>query len=220
MTAITLVRHAQASFGAKDYDRLSQLGHEQARALGHALARLGFEVGKWFTGTQRRHRETLEGLSEGLGAQVQATVHEGLNEFDFRGLLAARFRDAPLPEGLNSDRRLHFRTLRDTVLAWQRDEIVQPPESFSAFRQRVAKAVEAMRQAGCPVLAVSSGGAISQIVASSMGAPDEQMIRLQLQMRNASVSRLRAGRSALYLDGFNETPHVTAAEDLRLLTWS
>ena len=36
-----LIRHAQASFGAADYDNLSDLGHRQSQALGAALKRQG-----------------------------------------------------------------------------------------------------------------------------------------------------------------------------------
>ena len=39
MSAIHLVRHGQASFGADDYDLLSALGERQSRVLGQALAR-------------------------------------------------------------------------------------------------------------------------------------------------------------------------------------
>jgi len=37
MATIYLVRHGQASFGAEDYDRLSQIGWQQGRVLGRAL---------------------------------------------------------------------------------------------------------------------------------------------------------------------------------------
>ena len=38
MPSILLVRHAQASFGAADYDVLSERGHEQVTALVAGLA--------------------------------------------------------------------------------------------------------------------------------------------------------------------------------------
>ena len=41
MSAIHLVRHGQASFGADDYDLLSALGERQSRVLGQALAGIG-----------------------------------------------------------------------------------------------------------------------------------------------------------------------------------
>ena len=39
MSAVYLVRHGQASFGAADYDVLSERGQQQAQVLGQALAR-------------------------------------------------------------------------------------------------------------------------------------------------------------------------------------
>ena len=221
MPVVALLRHAQASFGATDYDVLSPLGHEQARAAGRALAAQGLRPARLFTGSQRRHRETLEGVAEGLGLDAgQAEVHPGLDEFDFRGLLDARFRDGGAPEGMHEDRRAHFRTLRETVLAWQRDEIDAPPERFAAFAARVRGARDAMAGAGEDVLAVSSGGPISEMIRSVLDAPPEQMIALQLQTRNCGLSRLFSARSGLFLAGFNETPHIDAANEARLLTYS
>ncbi|MBD3680198.1 MAG: histidine phosphatase family protein [Rhodobacteraceae bacterium] len=221
MTALTVIRHAQASFGAANYDLLSDLGHRQSRALGQALVRQGVKPDHLFIGAQRRHRETLEGICEALGFDAgTAHVHEGLNEFDFKGLLEARFREGGAPEGMHSDRRTHFRTLRDTVLAWQRDEITDPPESWEAFAARVRAARESMQKAGGAVLAVSSGGAIAQMITEVIDAPSPQMIRLQLQMKNCAVTRFIAGREVLYLHCFNETPHIDAATEADLLTYS
>jgi broad specificity phosphatase PhoE len=200
---------------------LSETGWRQSRALGHALKRQGTAPAALVRGAQRRHRETLEGLAEGLGAEAgAATVETGLNEFDFRGLLEARFRGRPKPEGLHGDRKTHFRILRDTVLEWQRDDIVDPPEPFAAFAARVRSALDRMAAAEGPVLAVSSGGPIAFLVAAAVEAPAAQMIRLQLQMRNCGVSRLIVGRSGVHLHGFNETPHVYAETAPSLLTYS
>jgi broad specificity phosphatase PhoE len=41
MGTLYLVRHGQASFGADDYDQLSDLGRAQAVRLGEYLARTG-----------------------------------------------------------------------------------------------------------------------------------------------------------------------------------
>jgi phosphohistidine phosphatase SixA len=60
-----LVRHAQASFGTDDYDRLSDLGHQQSRWLGDYFAQRGLVFDRVVTGTLRRHRETLSGLAAG-----------------------------------------------------------------------------------------------------------------------------------------------------------
>ena len=71
-----------------------------------------------------------------------------------------------------------------------------------------------------PVLVVTSGGAIGQTVAEVMGAPADAMIRLQLQIRNCSVTRLIATPRATHLSTFNETPHILGAATDHLLTYS
>ena len=207
MSEILLIRHAQASFGAADYDVLSALGHRQAKALGRALR--GLEIGAAFVGRQRRHRETWDGMAEGLGIEIEPTVHPGLDEFDFAGLLAAAGRR----EAATADHRTHFRALREAVLEWQRGEVERPPETWEAFSARVAEARGAL-VAAAPSVAVSSGGAISQMVAMTLRAPPDRMIELQLQMRNCAVSRLIAGRRDVYLHSFNEASRTPADAEL------
>lgn len=224
MGALTVIRHAQASFGAANYDKLSELGHRQSEALGVALRAQGVAwPERVFVGEQVRHVETFEGVAKGYGATAVPEVHAGLNEFDFKALLEAHKQSAALPENTTGDRAAHFRQLKATVLAWQRDEIEAPPETFSAFVGRVQDALEAARGAETAtgsVMMFSSGGAISQMVRLVLGAPAEQQILLQLQMKNCAVNRFVQGRSNTYLHGFNETPHITAENADEMLTYS
>lgn len=216
-----LVRHAQASFGAADYDNLSDLGHQQSEALGRALKRQGLEPDQVFLGSMKRHRQTWEGIARGMGADQTPRILPGLNEFDFTGLLNARFAKGGAPDGVHDDRRAHFRTLRDTVLMWQHDEIDAPPETFSEFQTRVRDAFAAIKDSGASTpLAVSSGGPIGQSVADVVGGPADQMIALQLQVKNCSVSRFVMARSGTWLNGFNETPHIDAQNQQQMLTYS
>lgn len=217
-----LIRHAQASFGAADYDNLSELGHRQSEALGAALKRQGVMPDAVFVGGQKRHRQTWEGIERALGSGMTPIVVPGWNEFDFGGLLEARYRNrADKPADLHSDRKTHFRILRDTVLEWQRDEIENPPESFAAFTNRVreARAIVVASGAKTP-LAVSSGGAIGRTVADVLDAPAEQMILLQLQVKNCAVARFVMTKGQVWLNGFNDTPHIEASNEDEMLTYS
>ncbi|MDO6485541.1 histidine phosphatase family protein [Shimia thalassica] len=216
-----LVRHAQASFGAADYDNLSPLGHRQSEALGTALRRQGVQPDKVFIGAMKRHRQTWEGMAKGMNLDADPVVLPGLNEFDFKGLLDARFAKGGAPEGMHDDRRQHFRTLRDTVLMWQNEEIENPPERFADFSARVREAREVIAASGAKVpLAVSSGGAIGQTVAEITGGPADQMIALQLQVKNCAVARFVVSRNGTWLHGFNETPHIQADNEAEMLTYS
>ena len=221
MAELYLARHAQASFGADNYDLLSDLGHAQSFALGQAIAAQGVRPDLWVIGDLNRHRETLDGIQRGMGmAPVAPEIHAGLNEFDFSGLLDARFPNGGGLKDMHSDRKTHFKTLRETVLAWQRDEIADPPESWGSFTQRIEAARRfIMRDGPATVLAVSSGGPIGQMVASVLQTPTDQQIKLQLQVKNCSLTRFIFTQKACYLHGFNETPHINA-ETHQFLTYS
>lgn len=221
MAELLLIRHAQASFGAADYDKLSDLGHVQSEALGQALKAWGVVPDAVFIGAQRRHRETWDGINKSLGYQADAEVLPGFNEFDFGGLLNARYAGKERPATLHTDRKLHFAMLRDTVLEWQRDEIINPPERFADFAGRVREARRlAMAGDAKTVVVVSSGGAIGQTVAQIMQAPADAMIRLQLQIKNCSVTRFIMSRGNEHLSTFNETPHIHGGNIDTLLTYS
>ena len=222
MPELFVVRHAQASFGAANYDVLSELGHEQSFALGKALAAQGVRPDAFFIGAQRRHRETYEGIARGMGLEAApATIHAGLNEFDFKALLDAHYRHTPPPEHMHTERKSHFRTLRDTVLAWQRGDVIDPPETWQAFTARVEEARKTLVGAeGQTVLAVSSGGAIGQMLAACVEAPAAQQIKFQLQMKNCAVNRFVFSERNFYLHGYNETPHIDASNADPMLTYS
>ena len=65
MSELYLVRHAQASFGAANYDQLSDLGHQQSRWLGEHLALRGIGFDKLVVGDMHRHHQTMDGMAHG-----------------------------------------------------------------------------------------------------------------------------------------------------------
>ena len=58
MTTILLARHGQASFGAEDYDQLSELGGVQARLLGQHYATTQRRIDAVFSGSLLRQRDS------------------------------------------------------------------------------------------------------------------------------------------------------------------
>jgi broad specificity phosphatase PhoE len=121
---------------------------------------------------------------------------------------------------MHTDRKTHFRTLRETVLAWQADDIQNPPETWTEFKQRIEFARQfIMRDGVNSVLALSSGGAISQMISAALETPKVQQVRLQLQMKNCAVNRFIFTPKGFYLHGFNESPHITQETD-HFLTYS
>ncbi|WP_137896486.1 phosphoglycerate mutase family protein, partial [Ramlibacter sp. 2FC] len=72
MGTLYLVRHGQASFGADDYDQLSELGQRQSLRLGEYFRSRGLVFDAVLTGTLRRQVQTWEGIAQGLQARPPA----------------------------------------------------------------------------------------------------------------------------------------------------
>ena len=60
MTTIYLIRHGQASFGAANYDQLSNKGEQQATLLGQYFAKILKEQPYVYAGTMQRHQQTAQ----------------------------------------------------------------------------------------------------------------------------------------------------------------
>ncbi|HRN75945.1 histidine phosphatase family protein [Ottowia sp.] len=80
MGTLYLVRHGQASFGADDYDQLSELGRRQSLRLGQYLRQhlgdaLRFDA--VLTGTLRRQIGTWQGIAEGGGVDAPPPSRAG-----------------------------------------------------------------------------------------------------------------------------------------------
>jgi broad specificity phosphatase PhoE len=213
---LVVIRHAQASFGAADYDRLTDLGHRQSELVGQALNDAGWVPDRVVTGTLKRHDETL--CSMGFSAPPER--HAGFNEYDFHDLLSVRFA-GQVPEAVRSDRKTHFRTLRETLLDWQAGGLTGARESWADFAARVAAARDhATREGARKVMVISSGGPIGQLVATALQTPPAQMIALNLQVKNTSMTRFIFSGRAFYLHEFNAVPHLSPSARAHFLTYS
>jgi broad specificity phosphatase PhoE len=118
MPTLYLVRHGQASFGAADYDNLSDLGHQQAEQLGRYFQSKNLTFDAAYAGTLCRHAQTFSGIARGMGMDQAALLRPTLNEYDSDAVV-----EAIHPEPLSRERspenyRKHFRLLRDGLSAW------------------------------------------------------------------------------------------------------
>ncbi len=219
MGRMLLVRHGQASFGTDDYDRLSPVGHQQARRLGEWLVEQGVPApGVVLTGGLRRQVETADGLLEGSGWSGARRVDPAWDEFDAGGVMAAlpgfAQRVGELGERAGFQRLYVEATERWTAGVDDGDYT----ETWTGFRARVAgalaRAVEAAGEGD--VLVVSSGGPITLVVAeltlaSATGA-DAALPgvwgTLSAAYVNTGLSSLLLGRTGPRLSTFNEHTHL------------
>lgn len=230
MGSILLIRHGQASFGAADYDQLSERGQMQARRLGEALREQGMAISTVWQGPMRRHRQTTEALLRGLHAPLQARECAGLAEFDHHEVLLRhdpRYADV---DGFLAKQRARpdgARTImadfRMALARWAGGGYDQDyAESWAVFRQRALAPLDTVAQAAPgegSVLVVTSGGVIAAVVQALLDLSTDKTLELNWRLANAGVTRLAldgGGRRSLL--SLNEHSHFLG-QHAALLTW-
>lgn len=209
-----LVRHGQAAFASDDYDRLTELGWQQARWLGAHLAENGIAFDRIAAGTLRRQQETAQALTEHIGGSVETV--EGLEEYDAKTILArAGFRD----RDPDVSRREHFQRLRGLLIAWSEDR-AEGSETWAAFRARVTAAIGRLTEGEGRVIAAASGGSISMALATVLDLPPAQMVDWNMQVRNTGITRLIFARDRVYFNMFNAVPHLERPDRRHAETYS
>ena len=228
MAEVIVVRHGQAAFGTDDYDRLTEVGWEQSRLLGEHFASAGQCFDAVFTGTMRRHRETLAGIRDVLAQADIVTPNAvelaGLNEYDFHILVDAYIAlNGDALDGVKidlSDSKMFYRILRLALMAWSRDELINVAESWQEFEQRVRSTLAALSVGSGRVLVVTSGGPVSAMLREVLHLDVETMVNTNLQAKNTGVTRYFTRGDYFNLNMFNAVPHLEGAAYRHLITYT
>ncbi|MEC9400168.1 MAG: histidine phosphatase family protein, partial [Myxococcota bacterium] len=219
VSEIYLIRHGQASFGAADYDKLSELGERQARAAGASLGHLGSPA-ILASGTMRRHLGTCRGFLESYAHDVPEVREDAaFNEYDHDAVLAA------VMEGwMDPDARMRWFAEQDhpgrafhelflkAAARWvsgAHEEDYEEP--FAVFSARVKQGLERVTRALQPdedAIIFTSGGVISALAREVLRFPDEVLVEVNLSMLNAGLTHLRYTRRGLQLVTFNSASHL------------
>jgi broad specificity phosphatase PhoE len=170
MLDIYCVRHGQASFGAENYDELSDLGVAQAHALGAHWAQLGLQFDAVWLGALKRHEQSAHALLTGLQGKNKPLpskeidlnailnianslpVHQdaALNEYDSEALIRAQLQAHPqdLPHIQSTEGyKAHFRVLRSALIGWIAGDLKpQGMPTFSEFAGALQTCTQAVRQ--------------------------------------------------------------------------
>ena len=214
MGVLLLVRHGQASFGADDYDVLSEAGWEQGRALGRWLAAHGPRPVRLVHGGMRRHRETWEGIAEGAGwAADDVAVDPDWAEFDHVAMLGHHDTVAGTALVEGADRRAFQEHFEIACEHWSSvGDDAGYPESYGDFVLRARRALDAAASGRGSTLIVTSGGVIAALAATLVAGDTTALgpvwARFNTVIANTSVTRVTVGASGTRLLTFNEHPHL------------
>jgi broad specificity phosphatase PhoE len=229
MSVIYLVRHGQASFGASDYDRLSETGVRQSQILGTALQSRLPVVDVVWSGSMRRHRETAEACLSAMSRTTALQIDRGWDEYDHNeivGVFEPRYRDRAALAAWLAERddpgRAFQQMFSGAVARWVGGEHDGDyRETWTAFRARVAEAIAVLgRSLGKSETAVvfTSGGPIAAVCGSLLHVPHERQLQLSWTLANASVSKLLCRGETIWLSTFNDHSHLEG-EHQRLITY-
>jgi broad specificity phosphatase PhoE len=238
LSTLTLVRHAQASFFAAEYDQLSTLGETQARLLGAYWVRRGVAFDEVFTGPRSRQIETaaivgaayadaglawprpvvLDELDEHrVDRLLKESMPEIAQEYAHIAALAETYQRA------ETDREKHrgFQKLCEAVVHLWIEEAgaAAGVESWREFQARVREGLRRMTEGGRRgrrIAAFTSVGAITVALQAALDCSDRMALELGWRVRNASLNEFVFTQDRLTLDGFNAFPHL---EDPSLWTY-
>ena len=238
MSALTLVRHAQASLFADNYDELSPLGREQARLLGEFWARRRIDFDEVYCGPRVRQRQTADiagaALTRAGRAWPEPVTLAEFDEYDLVSLirhiapvlsqqdaafaeLVARYRrDETGPDRMRSFQRVFEALTRHWVTM---PGPVAGVEVFAAFRDRVERGLRQVMGkpgSGRRVALFTSGGVIGTSVRLALDAPDRTALEVNWRVRNCSLTEFVFTKGRFTLDSFNALPHL---EDPALRTY-
>lgn len=205
MSHITLIRHGQANSHGRtegDYDRLSPLGRQQSAWLGAHLRESQQHHSRLFSGTLRRHRETVDAMATGLDCTEDPRLNE-LQYFRMAQALEAQ-------QGIAAPREIkdfvaHFPLL---MQAWMEDRIEDAPERFCEFEARTRSVLEDIARGDGPALVITSGGFIAMAMRLHLQLDVKAMANLSLAIMNSSLHRLFPVGGTWSPVLFNAVPHL------------
>ncbi len=230
MPSIVLVRHGQASFGADNYDKLSDLGRRQAAAAGLQLLRSGVKPDRVYSGTLERQKDTAELALGSMGHSASVTNLPAFDEYDSSNIFAAflpsvlaehpDIRDRITPEdyGLLHDRSVFQRLFFPVMRRWIEGSEVngETYEPWSEFQRRVVAGLDqvsaALNDDECAVV-FTSGGVISASMTHALGMESTRSPEFNWRTANASITSFVRTARGIELEGYNNYSHLQTGEE-------
>ena len=220
MANIYLIRHAQASFGTENYDRLSVLGCRQAEVLGQYLRECEINFDAIYSGDLERQVTTAKIASGCQAADVPQQLDSRFNEVRLDEQL-----DLLAPEVAKTRPEIHelarkgLKSSKDYQKAieavfnyWVSPQCtVVGIQSWTDFSTAALAGLTDVIEAQGPGKSVgifTSGGTIATIVSQVLGLDGEHAYKFFEPSINCSVTRLIYNSRKVSLSYFNDHSYL------------
>lgn len=210
MPVVLLVRHGQASFGAADYDVLSDVGREQSRVVGSELARRALRSPVAMCGSLLRQRDTAEIALSFANLDASLLTDSRWDEYDHLDLLKRYVAEDASHDGTSKGVQV---LLDQTLAAWVSD----PSGDWGAFCGGAIAALSSLvdsLSSGQDAVVFTSGGVIAAVASTLLGVGSAGVVALNRVTMNGAITKLVVGSGGISLVAFNDHAHFEDRRDL------
>ena len=235
MSELYMIRHGQASFGEKNYDRLSATGVAQAEIVARHWVAISKKIDVIYVGSMKRQIDTAGALISAYRVRRMSVPEiiseEAFDEYDSESVLKSQIpgmiEENPstaekLPH-LLSDKKVFHQIFHEAMNRWVSGVCDVPGGlTWIDFKARVQGGIHGIMQAqgAQKTLAVfTSGGPISVVVQKALGLTDKMAMATSWQIMNASITRFKYNDQGIALAGFNDITHLELENDNNLMTY-
>ena len=234
MSSFLFIRHAQASYGAADYDQLSSKGYDQASILGRALVARGLTIDSVYVGPLKRQQQTLEKVREAYKEKgvpfpddvVMKELEEHRGPDILKRSMASIVSEYDDIKKWEEERQADATlTVKNGLLIFERAMTLwatghlshhQPDEylDWQGFKKQVKSGFEMIYdrhkdEKGKTIALFTSGGTISAALGYLLGMQnDEDIIGLNGIVQNTSISEFLFSGDRITMKRFNDTSHL------------
>ena len=216
MATLYLRRHGQASFGAENYDKLSELGCRQAHIAGEYFRDYGIQFDAVYSGDLSRQRETarlaIASQPQEVPHHIDARFNEIKNDEQLKYLLPEVVKRDPKIQALvekNLKASKDYQKLIEAVFNYWvtpacDDARIQSWANFSGGARQALQDVMQEQGSGKTIGIFTSGGTVATLVAQILGLSGEQTYQLYEPIFNCSVTQLFYNGSKVSLSYYND----------------
>jgi broad specificity phosphatase PhoE len=231
MSRLILVRHGQASFLERNYDKLSPKGEAQSQLLGEYWAAHKVHFDRVYSGPRVRQRETARIVGEAYRKAgvpwPEPTVLDAFDEFQAETVM-----ERCLPELIEKDqhiRSLHqafqkasgrdeqfktFQRVFEVVIGrWAGGEIplagIEPWAEFCSRVQSALSQLSSNGSRGLHVAIFSSGGPVGVALQRALGLSTEATLKAAWMVRNGAYNEFLFSSGRFTLSSYNACPHLS-----------